>query len=130
MTYAFITVSGGIIDKVNFYSDPSIAVKVLAGFTKTMNLERDDAGVYGPDGLIANAKLFLREEDEGPVYIIANPSHSLGFLVVSPGEPLGYMNPSKALSDLEKMRKEHGDHIRLYRVEPADIEGEIEDPYP
>ena len=116
MRYAFITVSGGIIDRVSFYNDPSQAIAVLADHVKEMDLERDDAAVYGPDGLIVNAKVFLKEEEQGPIYIIANPWHSLGFLVLSPDEPKGYINPSKALSDLEKMRKEHGNLIKLYKV--------------
>jgi len=116
MRYAFIKVSGGIIDRLSFYSDPSLAVAALADHVKKMDPERDDAAVYGPDGLIVNAKVFLQEEETGPIYIIANPWHSLGFMVLSPDEPLGYVNPSKALSDLEKMRKEDGDLIKLYKV--------------
>lgn len=116
MRYAFITVSGGIIDRVSFYNDPSHAIQVLSDYVKSMDLERDDAAVYGPDGLIVNAKVFLTEEETGPIYIIANPWHSLGFLVISPDEPVGYVNPSKALSDLEKMRKEHGNLVKLYKV--------------
>ena len=38
--------------------------------------------------------------------------------MISPGEPIGYMDPAKALSVLERMRKETGDHIKLFRVEP------------
>ena len=116
MRYAFIKVSGGIIDRVSFYNDPSLAVAALADHVKSMNPDRDDAAVYGPDGLVVNAKVFLNEEETGPIYIIAKPWHSLGFLVLSPDEPLGYVNPSKALSDLEKMRKEDGDLIKLYKV--------------
>ena len=39
--------------------------------------------------------------------------------MISPYEPLGYDDPLKALSVLEKMRKEHGTNIGLYRVEPV-----------
>ena len=117
MKYALITVSGGIIEKVCFYNDPSLAIAVLADYVNTMDLERDDAAVYGPDGLIANAKIFLNEEETGPIYIIANPWHSLGFLVISHDEPLGYDNLSKALFDLEKMRKGKGDSANLYKLE-------------
>ena len=132
MKYVLITLTGGIIDQVTFYGDPSIATKDLAEHVKVINPEKDDAAVYGPDGLIANAKMFLDDNDqyiEGdhrissvsvtqdkPIYVIANPHHSLGFLVVSPREPIGYVDPSLALSALEKMRKDHGAHINLYRV--------------
>ena len=117
MRYALIMVSGGIINRVSFYDDPSLAIAVLADHIKEMDLERDDAAVYGPDGLVVNAKVFLNEEEAGPVYIIANPWHSLGFLVISPDEPLGYDNLSKALFDLEKMRKGKGDSANLYKLE-------------
>ena len=117
MKYALITVSGGIIEKVCFYNDPSLAIAVLADHVNTMDHEKDDAAVYGPDGLIANAKIFLNEEETGPIYIIANPWHSLGFLVTSPCEPLGYESLLKAISDLEKMRKGNGNLERLYKVE-------------
>ena len=117
MRYALIMVSGGIINRVSFYDDPSLAIAVLADHIKEMDLENDDAAVYGPDGLVVNAKIFLNDEETGPVYIIANPWHSLGFLVISPCEPLGYESLLKAISDLEKMRKGNGNLPRIYRVE-------------
>jgi len=40
----------------------------------------------------------------------------LGFLVVGPCEPLGYVDALAALSSLERMRKELGTHINLYRL--------------
>jgi|GEM_PF-1354527 len=55
-------------------------------------------------------------EDE-VIYVIGNPEHALGFLVLSPLEPVGYRDPLKALSDLERVRKREGRHIKLYRVE-------------
>ena len=51
------------------------------------------------------------------LYVIGNPEHALGFLVLSPDEPVGYRDPLKALSDLERIRKREGCHIKLYRVE-------------
>ena len=117
MRYALIMVSGGIINRVSFYDDPSLAIAVLADHVNTMDLENDDAAVYGPDGLVVNAKIFLNDEETGPVYIIANPWHSLGFLVIGHDEPLGYESLSKAISDLEKIRKGLGDSARIYRVE-------------
>ena len=125
MKYVLIILSGGIIDQVTFYDDPHRAVLNLSDYVKAMDPEKHDAAVYGPDGMIANAKLFLDENNQyiendhkdKPIYIIANPCHSLGFLVISPTEPIGYTDPAKALSVLERMRKEHGDHIKLYRAE-------------
>lgn len=125
MKYVLIILSGGIIDQVTFYDDPHKAVLNLSGYVRAMDPEKHDAAVYGPDGLIANAKLFLDENDQytgndhenKPIYIIANPCHSLGFLVISPAEPVGYADSLQALSVLERMRKEHGNHIKLYRAE-------------
>ena len=130
MKYVLITIFGGIIDLVTFYESPYVAVANLAKYVKDMNPEKNDAAVYGPDGMVANAKIFLDEEGQTvrdiekseskdtPVYIIANPCHSLGFLVISPEEPVGYTDPVKALSVLKKIQKEHGSHIRMYRAEP------------
>jgi len=125
LKYVLIILSGGIIDQVTFYDDPHRAVSNLSGYVKAMDPEKHDAAVYGPDGLIANAKLFLNKYDQypgkdpadKPIYIIANPCHSLGFLVISSTEPIGFTDPVNALSVLERMRKEHGDHINLYRAE-------------
>ncbi len=125
MKYVLITLHGGIIDLVTFYEDAYVAVANLGKYVKGMNPEKNDAVVYGPDGIIANAKLFLDENDQytgkdpndKAIFIIANPCHSLGFLVISPTEPIGFTDPAKALSVLEQMRKEHGNHIKLYRAE-------------
>ena len=129
LKYVLIILSGGIIDQVTFYDDPHRAVSNLSDYVKAMDPEKHDAAVYGPDGIIANAKLFLDENDQysgnteiqdnknKPIYIIANPCHSLGFLVISPTEPVGITSPVNALSVLERMRKEHGVHIKLYRAE-------------
>ncbi len=125
MKYVLITLNGGIINQVTFYDEAHRAVSNLSDYVKSMDPEKHDAAVYGPDGLIANAKLFLDENDQytgkdsndKATYIIANPCHSLGFLVISPGEPVGYTYPVNALSILKRMRKEHGDHIKLYRAE-------------
>ena len=40
-------------------------------------------------------------------------------MVASSDDPLGYKAPAAALSDLGQMRKEHGPHLKLYRVEPV-----------
>jgi len=118
---------GGIIDQVTFYDGPYVAVANLVKYVKDMNPEKNGAVVYGPDGLIANSKLFLDKNDQytgsvqenKSIYIIANPCHSLGFLVISPKEPVGYTDPIAAVAVLREMQKEHGAHIRLYRVEPC-----------
>jgi hypothetical protein len=64
MNYVLVTVSGGIISEVYFYVGISRAIQSLAEFVKAMNPEKDDAGVYGPEGMIANAKNFLDENDQ------------------------------------------------------------------
>jgi hypothetical protein len=126
LKYVLILLSGGIIDQVTFYDDPHRAISNLSDYVRAMDPEKHDAAVYGPDGLIANAKVFLDENDRyigkvhenKPIYIIANPCHCLGFLVISlPGEPIGFTDSAKALTILERMRKEHGDHIKLFRAE-------------
>ena len=125
LKYVLILLSGGIIDQVTFYDDPHRAISNLSDYVRAMDPEKHDAAVYGPDGLIANAKMFLDKNDrytgsvhkDKLIYIIANPCHSLGFLVISPTEPIGFTDPAKALTILERMRKEHGDHIKLYRAE-------------
>ena len=58
MKYVLITIFEGIIDKVTFYDSPYVAVANLAKYVKEMNPERNDAAVYGPDGIVANAKIF------------------------------------------------------------------------
>jgi len=135
MRYVLVTVSSGIIDRVTFFDDASGAITALAKHVKTMDVEKEDAAVFGPDGMTANAKDFFDESDqycdnlsevlEGAekaheqVYIIGNPQHRLGFTVASPDDPLGYNNPAAALSDLGQMRKEYGSHLKLYRVAPV-----------
>ena len=64
MKYVLITLSGGIIDQVTFYDDPYIAVGNLAKYLLDMNPEKNDAVVYGPDGIVANAKSFMDENDQ------------------------------------------------------------------
>jgi hypothetical protein len=132
MRQVLITISKGIIEQVVFFDDPTMAVQALSRYVKAMNVEYDDAAVYDPDGLIANAKHFLDDNDEyfenksliaelgeervQSLYIIANPQHWLGFMVVSPDDPLGYDDPAAAVSDLGQMRKDYGNHLKLYRV--------------
>lgn len=134
MKNVLVTVSRGIIDQIVFFDDPVIAVKALSKYVECMNPEHDDAALYDRNGLIANAKHFLDNNDvyienkdlirdvsrERAIYIIGNPRHILGFMVVSPDDPLGYDDPVEAISDLGQMRKDAGSHLKLYRVVPVD----------
>ena len=136
MRQVLITISKGIIEEVVFFNDPKMAVQALSRYVKAMNVEYDDAAVYDSEGLIANAKHFLDDHDQyienkpliaevseernQSIYIIGNPDHWLGFMVVSPDDPLGYDDPAAALSDLGQMRKDSGSHLKLYRVLPVD----------
>jgi hypothetical protein len=129
-----IKISGGIIDRVEFYNRASDAIRALSAYVRTMYPERDEAAVFGINGFIANAKDFLDEDenyfdnlksvlkrlkpDDESIYIIGNPHHHLGFMVASSDDPLGYKEPASAISDLGQMRQDHGDHLKLYRVIP------------
>ena len=132
MTHVLVTVSSGVVDQVSFFDTALLAVKALADFVKGMNVQDDDAAVFGPKGLVANAKNFLDEEEEfiqndqvvkeisedeeKPIYIIGNPEHRMGFMVASPDDPLGFENPAEAVCELGQRRKEAGSHLKLYRV--------------
>jgi len=65
-------------------------------------------------------RLMDAKPDDDPVYIIANPSHHLGFMVVSHDDPLGYRDPAEAVSELGQMRRDCGEHLNLYAVTPVD----------
>jgi hypothetical protein len=58
-----ITLSGGLIDQVDFFDNPFKAKQALVTFVKRMDPENQDAGVYNPEGLITNAKEYLDEDD-------------------------------------------------------------------
>jgi len=64
MNYVLVTVSGGIISEVFYHAGLLKALQALAGYVKTMHPEKNDAGVYSPEGLIANAKDFLDDNDQ------------------------------------------------------------------
>ena len=135
MTYVLVTVSGGIVEDVRFFRDAAPALEALSAYVKDMNPESDDAALYGPDGMVANAKCFLDDDDQyirndtlveelskrkqQSLHLIANPTHPLGFMVASPDDPIGYVNPVEALSDLGQMRQDHGNLFNLYRVVPV-----------
>ena len=113
MTHVLVTVSGGIINRVTFFDCRPKALRALASFVKEMDPEEQDAAVFGPKGLVANAKNFLDETDhfiEGStltdgwvsdkessnsIYLIGNPVHRLGFMVASPDDPLGFETQPK-----------------------------------
>lgn len=138
MMYVLIWLAGGIIEKVTFLDSKLQAVETLAEFVKGMDLHDDDAAVFGPEGLVANAKEFLDEnnefiedhglinelvsgkEDPNCIYLIGNPVHRLGFMVASPDDPLGFENPAEAVSELAQMRSSAGSHLKLYRVVPVE----------
>jgi hypothetical protein len=138
MTYVMIWLSGGIIEQVTFFDNKLQALKTLADFVKGMDLHDDDAAVFGPKGLVANAKDFLDEdnefiedrdviqelmfgkEDPKSIYLIGNPVHWLGFMVVSSDDPLGFENPIEAVSELGQMKNSAGNHLKLYRVVPVE----------
>ncbi|MBT3255226.1 MAG: hypothetical protein HN366_02040 [Deltaproteobacteria bacterium] len=135
MKQVLITISRGIIEEAIFFEDPRLAIRALSDHVKDMNPEHDDAALYDKEGFIANAKHFLDDEDEymenkaliedvsencpKPLFIIGNPEHRLGFMVTSPDDPLGYVNAAEAVSDLGIMRRDFGNHLRLYRVSPV-----------
>ena len=99
----------------------------------------DGAALYDSKELIANAKHFLDEEEQycenralikevsgeeiQSLYIIGNPVHYMGFMVASSDDPNGYHDPVEALSELSWMRKNSGNHLKLYRVVP--VEGPV-----
>ena len=135
MTQVLITVSRGIIEDAILFEDPALAIRALSDHVKSMDPEHDDAALYDGKGLMANAKHFLDEDDVyrensdlieeiskesvKPLFIIGNPEHRLGFMVASPDDPLGYMNAAEAVSDLGIMRKDFGNHLKLYQVLPV-----------
>jgi hypothetical protein len=139
MRQVLITLSKGIIEQVLFFDDPRMAIRALSEYVKNMNVEFDDAALYDSQGLIANVKHFLDDRDEymenkaliaevsrekePSIFIIGNPEHRLGFMVVSPDDPLGYDDPVAALSELGQMRKDSGTHLKLYRV--IEVEGPV-----
>lgn len=131
MKYVLITLSGGFIDQVTFYDDPCVAVTNLAKYVKDMNPERNDAAVYGPNGIVAKAKIFMDEDgqvihgasgiesNDEQIYLIADPCYNLVFFAKGHHPPLGFADNLQAVTILERMRKDHDVHLKLYRVEPV-----------
>lgn len=135
MKQVLVTVNRGIIDHVQFFDDASMAIRALSRYVKGMNVEHEDAALFDQDGMIANAKHFMDDQEayfenkdliaevsaekDKAIYVIGNAKHPLGFMVASPDDPLGYDNPVEALSNLGQMRQDSGRHLKLYRVEPV-----------
>jgi len=61
MKQVLVTVCKGIINQVLFFEDEAEALKALVQYVKQMNEETEDAGVYGSEGMIANAKMYMDE---------------------------------------------------------------------
>ena len=135
MKFVFIQVSGGIIDQVRMFDEPDPAIEALAQVARESDLEKTDAALWTAEGMLANVKTFLDDNDQfvdareavkkrsaamrPSIYVIANPIHPLGFTVASYDDPIGFNNPAEAVSELAQLRKDWGNHLRLYRVEPV-----------
>ena len=63
MTFVLVTVDGGIIDEVTFFEEKKLAIGALKGYVKNMNEEKHDAAVYDRNGFVANAKMYMKEEN-------------------------------------------------------------------
>ena len=46
-----------------YFREPDEGLRSLRAFAEGMNLEDDDAALYGPEGLIANVKMILDNAD-------------------------------------------------------------------
>jgi hypothetical protein len=132
MKYVLITLSGGIIDQVTFYDHPYIAVGNLAKYVMDMNPEKNDAVVYGPGGIVANAKTFMDQDGQfihnsnvtdnntnEQIYVIADPCFNHVFIAEGHHPSFGFADNLQAVTTLERIRKDHSVHIKLYRIEPV-----------
>ena len=131
MKYVLINLFGGIIDQVTFYDSPYVAVANLAEYVMGMNPEKNDAVVYGPDGIVANAKSFMDEDghfnhgasvidsNDEQIYVIADPCYNLVFFAKGHHPPFGFANNLQAVTTLERMRKDHDVLLKLYHIEPV-----------
>ena len=132
MSYVLVTVHRGLIDDVRFFREADEAFRALRACAEGMNLEDDDAALYGPEGLIANVKMILdnadfscegsaKTADSEKIYIPLNPEHPLGPMVASYDDPIGYRDPVEAVSELGQLRKESGEHILLFELLPVEV---------
>ncbi|MBW1829578.1 MAG: hypothetical protein JRI74_09175, partial [Deltaproteobacteria bacterium] len=63
MKQVLVTVNRGIIDQVQFFDDASLAIQALSDVVKEMSIEHEDAALYDQDGMMANAKNFLDDQE-------------------------------------------------------------------
>lgn len=61
--HVLVTVESGIIDRVDFFGGKKKAMSELKKFVAVMNEEKHDAAVYNEKGFVANAKMYMKEED-------------------------------------------------------------------
>ena len=127
MSYALVTISGGIVDRVTFYDQAPGAIQDLFRYVNTMNPEVNDAAVYGPDELIANAKIFLDEFEnisktlmKKEVKIKMTKTVEIYFRDLTPDAQDHLLKEFRTSEE-----DENWDTIPI-----AVIEREIEDPYP
>jgi hypothetical protein len=66
MNCVLITTSGGVVKEVKFFGDYKNAIDSLCQFARTMDPEKEDAGIYSPKGLLAKAREFL-DDAQGPL---------------------------------------------------------------
>ena len=109
--YVLIRVSSGVVSNVKWFNDLSKAKYELGKLQETMDSSNESASIFSSNGMELSTS---NNTDE--IYLIGNPKHSLGFLVVGHHEPVGYRNPVEALYYLEKKRREMGNHINLYKA--------------
>ena len=134
MSYVLVTVHRGLIDDARFFLGTVEALAALRACVENMNLEDDDAAVYGPEGFIANVKTILDNPDfsckEGreavettvgldKIFIPVNPKHPLGPMVASYDDPMGYRDPVEAVSELGQLCRQAGKHVLLYELVPV-----------
>ena len=121
--YVLVTISNGTVADVKFYRNLSEAIYDLNDLLEFLDLDNDSASIFSPRGMVFQiGKKAIKNGyscRSNETFIIANPLHSLGFLVVGHHEPVGYHNLVKALYHLEKNRKEMGCHIELYQAMPV-----------
>ena len=134
MQYVLVSVHRGLIDDVQFFRKPDEAFRALRACAAGMNLEDDDAALYGPEGLIANVKMILDNADfsyeesaktaetgvgSEKIFIPVNPKHPLGPMVATFDDPMGYRDPIEAVSELGQLRRQAGKHVLLYELVPV-----------
>ncbi len=59
-------------------------------------------------------------ENEAPVYVIINPRHPLGPMVVGQDDPVGFRDPIEAVSEVGVLRQRFGGHLILCMAVPVE----------